>query len=314
MGFVSAQALLLGLMLGVGLWSIASLVWSRVTPPTMAERIAPYLVDVSGVARNMHHPPEVDPLVIAGRIVQPSLQAGLGRLDRLLGGASSQRLKYEQSGRAESFTLFRQRRAGSALVAGVAGMFIGVVVSIPTEIPVLSSALAAFLLGALASLMWMDYRLSAEVKDRHARITEEFPTVIELLGLALAAGDSLPRALARVTRRASGELGREWAGVISRVDQGDQLGECLRASAQRMGAGPVTAFVEHLAQALERGAPLAEVVAAHSADAKAEYSRSLVDKAGKAEVRMLVPMVLLILPVTVIFAVYPGLQALRFDF
>jgi tight adherence protein C len=59
---------------------------------------------------------------------------------------------------------------------------------------------------------------------------------------------------------------------------------------------------------------LAEVVAAHSADAKAEYSRSLVDKAGKAEVRMLVPMVLLILPVTVTFAVFPGLQALRFDF
>jgi len=29
---------------------------------------------------------------------------------------------------------------------------------------------------------------------------------------------------------------------------------------------------------------------------------------------MLVPMVLLILPVTVVFAVYPGVQALQFEF
>jgi tight adherence protein C len=40
----------------------------------------------------------------------------------------------------------------------------------------------------------------------------------------------------------------------------------------------------------------------------------LVDKAGKADVQMFVPMVLLILPVTVIFAIYSGLQALQFGF
>ncbi len=54
------------------------------------------------------------------------------------------------------------------------------------------------------------------------------------------------------------------------------------------------------------------MIQAHGSDAQADYSRSLVDKAGKAEVSMLVPMVLLILPITVIFAVYPGLQALEF--
>jgi tight adherence protein C len=96
------------------------------------------------------------------------------------------------------------------------------------------------------------------------------------------------------------------------VDLGASLTETLRESATRVGATHVTAFVEHLAQALDHGAPLAEVVSAHARDAKEEYTRGLVDKAGKAEVQMLVPMVLLILPVTVIFAVYPGLQALQF--
>jgi tight adherence protein C len=84
---------------------------------------------------------------------------------------------------------------------------------------------------------------------------------------------------------------------MEEVDGGAMLGSALRESALRMGSPPVAAFVEHLAQA-----------------AQADYSRSLVDKAGKAEVSMLVPMVLLILPITVIFAIYPGIQALEIGF
>ena len=168
--------------------------------------------------------------------------------------------------------------------------------------------------GIVVALITHDARLRTEARLRSERMSEEFPTIIELLGLALAAGDSLPRALERVSKRASGELGTEWARVVKIVQLGGSLTETLRESAHRVGVPHVTAFVEHLAQALDRGAPLAEVVRAHSVDAKADYTRGLVEKAGKAEVAMLVPMVLLILPVTVIFAVYPGLQALQFGF
>jgi tight adherence protein C len=178
----------------------------------------------------------------------------------------------------------------------------------------MSSVLVGAGITAVAGLGYVDYRLRAQAKARAERIGEEFPTVIELLGLALAAGDSLPRALYRVSSRAQGELGREWASVMAQVELGAALATTLRASAARLGSLRVIAFVEHLAQALERGAPLAEVVAAHSQDAKEDFSRSLVERAGKAEVRMLVPMVLLILPVTVVFAVYPGVQALQFEF
>jgi tight adherence protein C len=168
--------------------------------------------------------------------------------------------------------------------------------------------------ATLVTLGAHDGALSRQAARRSERIQEEFPTLLELLGLSLAAGDSLPRALFRVSRRAQGELGREWARVMEEVEGGAMLGSALRESALRMGSPPVAAFVEHLAQALDRGAPLADVIQAHGSDAQADYSRSLVDKAGKAEVQMLVPMVLLILPITVIFAVYPGLQALEFGF
>jgi len=85
----------------------------------------------------------------------------------------------------------------------------------------------------------------------------------------------------------------------------------LRDAADTIGVPEIVALVEHLVSALERGAPLAEVVRAHSADSRAERLRAIVDRAGKAEVWMLVPLVLLILPTTVIFAVWPSLQALQ---
>ena len=74
--------------------------------------------------------------------------------------------------------------------------------------------------------------------------------------------------------------------------------------------GPDQVFVAE--GGVSRSVPMAlTAMDIRGSDAQADYSRSLVDKAGKAEVQMLVPMVLLILPITVIFAVYPGMQALN---
>jgi tight adherence protein C len=190
----------------------------------------------------------------------------------------------------------------------------GAIASISSVQQGLLGTVAGGLVGFIAGVWVVDYRLARAVTAREERITEEFPTIIELLGLALAAGYSLPRALSRVSGRSRGELGQEWARVMSAVDLGAPLGQSLRDSAARVGGAQVIAFVEHLAQALDRGAPLGEVVSSHARDAKEQYTRVLVDKAGKAEVQMLVPMVLLILPITVIFAIYPGLQALQFGF
>jgi tight adherence protein C len=311
---VSALAALLGLGLGLGLWSLLGAMWPLRPGRRWDERLAPYLLDISQPARDLYSPPHHDPLVVAGVLLGPSLQRIVIATDRVLGGRDAQAPLFGASGLSGSFESFRARRTVGGMAGVVAGMVLGLLLSLIGASPPLQSIIGGGLLGAVVMLWWADRRVSLAAKDRHERITEEFPTIIELLGLALAAGDSLPRALTRVSRRAKGELGAEWARVMALVEVGAPLAPTLRDSAHRVGAPHVTAFVEHLAQALDRGAPLAEVVASHARDAKEEYTRGLVDRAGKAEVQMLVPMVLLILPVTVIFAVYPGLQALQFGF
>ena len=66
-------------------------------------------------------------------------------------------------------------------------------------------------------------------------------------------------------------------------------------------------FVDGVVVAAERGTPLAEVLRAQAADVREAGRRALLEAGGRREIAMLVPVVFVILPTTVVFALYPGL-------
>ncbi|WP_434080360.1 hypothetical protein [Sanguibacter sp. Z1732] len=63
--------------------------------------------------------------------------------------------------------------------------------------------------------------------------------------------------------------------------------------------------------AIERGTPLSEVLRAQAEDAREVGHRALMEAGGRKEVYMMIPVVFLMLPVTVLFAIFPGLSVLR---
>ena len=65
-----------------------------------------------------------------------------------------------------------------------------------------------------------------------------------------------------------------------------------------------------MAVAVERGTPLAEVMRAQAAAVRALGKRQLLESGGKKEIAMMVPVVFLVLPITILFALYPGLIAI----
>lgn len=301
---------------GLGLWSAAlgghrrdGLHGARLV--SVADRVAASLRDVSSPARRHLLPRADDPVTMAGVLLHPGLLTAARTLDRALGGAESTRSLILRAGRAtplEDYLVERMMWAlGGALLIGLPASFVA-----STRVSTWwLTGLVACAVGALAGSWWSDRRLRREATRRQERIHDEFPTLMELLSLSLSAGDSLPGALRRVSGRAGGELASEWRKVLAQVDVGAPLGPTLRESASHLGVAEVGALVDHVVVALERGAPLAEVVRAHSTDARAERLRQIVEQSGRAEVAMLVPLVLLILPITVLFAVWPGLQALQ---
>jgi tight adherence protein C len=62
---------------------------------------------------------------------------------------------------------------------------------------------------------------------------------------------------------------------------------------------------------MERGAPLSTTLREQARDLRDEARSQLMESGGKQEIAMLFPVVFVILPVTVVFALYPGLVALR---
>ena len=84
----------------------------------------------------------------------------------------------------------------------------------------------------------------------------------------------------------------------------------MQGLADRTALGPLARFVEGIVIALERGTPMAKVLRAQAVDVRAARKRELLAAGGRREIAMLVPGVFLLLPITVVFALYPGLVTL----
>lgn len=135
---------------------------------------------------------------------------------------------------------------------------------------------------------------------------------IAILVLPLfGAGESPVAAIERVTRTVAGDLSSEFAVAMGELRAGAPLDEALRGIAERTASPAVERFVDGLIMAIERGTPMAEVLRAQAADARAAGRRSLMEAAGRKDVAMLIPVVFLILPTVVLIALFPGFQSLQ---
>ncbi|WP_150308910.1 type II secretion system F family protein [Planctomonas psychrotolerans] len=305
-------ALCLGVVLGLGLWSLASTV-PRLGRPTLAARVAPSLLDVSDGARVFLSRRSIDPLPVLGTLLSPVLGGAARGLRGVLGGDDRVLLRLRQSGSTSSVERFRSEQLVWALVGAAAGMLIVVLSAAESTMP-LAVQVAVPVVGAMAGLTLRDALLTRAATARIARITSEFPTVVEFLTLTLSAGEGVLDSLRRVARVSNGEFSRELAVVVADVHTGVALPVALDAMDRRLGAPPVTRLVEQLIAALERGSPLAEVLRAQAQDAREAAKRALLETAGKKEVAMLVPLVFLILPLTIAFAIFPGIVVLQTGF
>ncbi|MEO0023982.1 MAG: hypothetical protein RL196_423 [Actinomycetota bacterium] len=138
----------------------------------------------------------------------------------------------------------------------------------------------------------------------------ELPDVIDLLAVTLASGESLYSGLVRVSAKANGQVANDLHRVVMAVQLGSTLPAELRNWSARANSRQVSELCTKLQLALQRGTPLAEMLAEQSKALRSEAQQLISKRAGQNETRMLVPLIFLILPITVIFAVYPSLQVL----
>jgi tight adherence protein C len=164
--------------------------------------------------------------------------------------------------------------------------------------------------GMIAGVLARDWRLSRQLSTREAAMLAEFPVFADLLALSVVAGEAPADALARACRLTHGELARDLNRALGRARTGTPLTAALAGVADATTLEPFARFVQGLVVGIERGTPLADVLRAQAVDVRELSKRALLEAGGRKEITMMMPVVFLILPITVLFALYPGLLTL----
>lgn len=278
--------------------------------PTLEDRLAPYLRDTARPSRLLDAPASRTPWPTVERLLGPLLVDAARALERALGGSASVRRRLGQLGRGTSVEAFRVEQVVWGGLGLLAGLLVALALSARAGGPRGPLLLALVLLGGAAGVVARDQQLSRAVAARERRLLAEFPTVAELLALAVGAGEGAAAALERVARVSRGELSLELTRAVADARAGASLAQALQALADRTSLASLARFADGVAVAIERGTPLGEVLRAQAADVREEGKRALLEAGGRKELAMLVPVVFLVLPVTVVFALYPGFLGL----
>jgi tight adherence protein C len=298
---VESWGAVLGLLGGAGLWTMLGAL-PRLRRARLLDRVAPHVLDVSEGARRHLSLTTVHPLPVLGTLGAPAVVPLRRALTRVLGGGERIERLLAQAGSTDDVERHRSRQlVGLVLGAAAGALAVATLVGVALLAGSLPQAqlVVVPVVGGIAGLV------------RLARISAELPTVLEFLALSLAAGEGLLDALRRVARVGSGELAAELGRVVGDVGTGIPVARAFDGLARRLALPAVSRLVDQLSGSLERGTPLAEVLRAQAQDAREVAKRELLESAGRKEVGMLVPLVFLILPLTIVFALFPGLFVLQ---
>lgn len=296
----------IGLLGGIGL-----LIAIAHTPPlrrlTLAQRIAPYITD-SDTAHQLRR--RYDPSsTVLRRLADPLLRDLARLVDRIFGGQESVRRRLSALQVEMTLEQFRiqQVLTGAAGLAGGVGLS-GVFLLLGYGNPALLLGLTIFC--AIAGLLTRDWLLTQAVDKRHNDILAEFPVIAEMLALAVTAGQGPLDAITRVAQLSRGYLADQLIAIANHVKSGTSLQQALRHARDTCQQESLSRFFDGIAIAIERGTPMAGVLRAQAADVRALGKRQLLEAGGKKEILMMIPVVFCVLPITIIFAFFPGLIAI----
>jgi len=236
---------------------------------------------------------------------------------RLVPGRQVQRLrrKLGQAGHASErhLALFLATELALALLLGSAGYALLELRGLGERAPVLPFLIAAMLalLGLYLPYMWLRRR----VEWRQRALVSSLPDALDLMSIAVSAGLSLDSAMQEVVQKWEGELSRELNQLLNEMQLGVTRRQALLNLVERTQLDDMRLLVAALIQADELGANLSETLGVQAVQLRVRRRQKAEEKARKAPVKMLIPLVGLIFPAMFVVLLAPAvmqfLNALR---
>lgn len=186
-------------------------------------------------------------------------------------------------------------------------VLVGVVTSL-VSVPVLGAPLAV---TAAIALAVAGYRLPDLLSARRAAVVRaeasaRMPELLDLIAVSVGAGVSPRLALERSPEAIGGSLAVEMAWARRRVSLGDSWSAALQGVAERTGITEIRRLAMTLQRSERLGAPVSSQLQMLARDVRAGRMARQQERARRAPVTMLFPLVFLILPSFVVSAVVPA--------
>jgi tight adherence protein C len=185
------------------------------------------------------------------------------------------------------------------LALGIAGCALGLMSPMPG--PLLAPVLAA------AAFRGPDLVLRRAAARRIRRADREVPLMLDLLAAAASSGLSGPLALGAVIDAVEGPLADELAAALRAVDLGARWRDELQAVAERLDLQDLRRAIGVLTRSDSLGSSLVESLGRIAEDAREARRSATTERARKAPVKMLFPLVFLVLPAFLLLTVVPVL-------
>jgi len=156
-------------------------------------------------------------------------------------------------------------------------------------------ALMAFGLGALLPVLW----LRDKALRREKGILRELPNALEVLSLCSEAGLSLEQAMDQYLKNAKpGPLKEELGGILEQTRSGSNRKNALEAAAAKLDLTDFALFTTSLIQAERFGTGVAKTLRQLSLTMRDKQSQRAEKAVQEMPVKMLLPLILFIMPVT----------------
>jgi Flp pilus assembly protein TadB len=149
----------------------------------------------------------------------------------------------------------------------------------------------------------------SEVKE--SELNEELVNILQMLSIMISAGESPMMALRYISKRSVGYIPELIDQSFSKYESGRNLAQTLEQIAIATGSSQVRRLTNSIQIAIQRGTPILDVLNNQVQSLNKQINLALLKKSGKSEIALLIPVVFLILPVSISFAIWPSIYGLN---
>ena len=164
--------------------------------------------------------------------------------------------------------------------------------------------------AAVLSYMVPNLWLRNITEHRQAAIRRELPDMLDMLTISVEAGLGFDAAVSRYVKNSDSVLAMEFGRALQETQAGATRKEALRRVSERTDVSEVRSFISAMVQAELLGTSVATVLRTQSHEMRLRRRQHAEEAAQKLPVKQVFPVVLCILPATLIVVLGPAVISL----